>query len=89
MSPLNRAWARWTRIAHVIGNFQARLILTVYYFIVVPSLALSLKISGDPQPPTALSAVRALGDRAVHLHAVLMRFRVMSTLVNEPLPVHP
>lgn len=41
------AWARWKLIAHVIGNFQARLLLSVFYFVVVPPFALIVKLK-DP-----------------------------------------
>src|SRR2546427_7184266 len=43
-----RAWARWKAIAHVIGNFQGRVRLSVFYFIVVPRFALVVKLFKDP-----------------------------------------
>jgi hypothetical protein len=47
--PLLRAlWKRWTVIARAIGNFQARVILTLFYFVVVPPFALLLRVSRDP-----------------------------------------
>ena len=55
---LARAWARWKAIAHVIGNFQARVVLTVFYFVVVPPFALVLKMWKDPlglRPPAGPS----------------------------------
>ena len=42
-----RVWARWKVIAHIIGNFQARVLLSVFYFIVVPPFALIVKVK-DP-----------------------------------------
>ena len=45
---LRRTWERWKAIAHVIGNFQARLLLTVFYFVVVPPFALIVKALKDP-----------------------------------------
>jgi hypothetical protein len=42
------AWARWTVIARAIGNFQARVLLTLFYFVVVPPFALLLKATKDP-----------------------------------------
>ena len=52
---LARAWARWKAIAHAVGNFQARVLLTVFYFVVVPPFAVIVKIWKDPlglRPPT-------------------------------------
>jgi len=43
-----RAWERWKVIAHKIGNFQARLILVIFYFVVVPPFALIVKLFKDP-----------------------------------------
>jgi hypothetical protein len=45
---LARAWARWKVIAHVIGTFQARLLLSLFYVLVVPPFALILKRLKDP-----------------------------------------
>lgn len=43
-----RAWERWKVIAHKIGNFQARLILVIFYFVIVPPFALIVKLFKDP-----------------------------------------
>ena len=43
-----RAWTRWKVIAHVIGNFQARVLLSLFYFLVVPPFALVVKVRKDP-----------------------------------------
>jgi hypothetical protein len=32
---LKRMWHAWKRIAHKIGNFQARVLLTVFYAVLV------------------------------------------------------
>ena len=51
---LRRAWARWLVIAHIIGNVQARVLLTVFYFVIVPPFALIVKLAKDPlglRPP--------------------------------------
>lgn len=45
---LKLAWARWKVIAHIIGNFQARVLLTLFYFVVVPPFALIVKLFKDP-----------------------------------------
>ena len=48
LRPAARAWARWKAIAHVIGNFQARVLLSLFYFLVVPPFALIVKVWKDP-----------------------------------------
>ncbi len=45
---LAKAWARWKVIASLIGNFQARLILLIFYFMIVPPFALIVKLLKDP-----------------------------------------
>lgn len=51
-------WARWKVVAHVIGNFQARVLLTLFYFVIVPPFALIVKLAKDPlglRPPRGAS----------------------------------
>ena len=48
MTVLRALLKSWKSIAHKIGNFQARLILTVFYFIVVAPFALRVKVFSDP-----------------------------------------
>lgn len=38
-----QAWTRWEAIAHAIGNFQARLLLSIFYLVIVPVFALIVK----------------------------------------------
>jgi hypothetical protein len=48
------AWERWKVVAHVIGNVQARVLLTLFYFVIVPPFALIVKLARDPlglRPP--------------------------------------
>jgi len=33
---LKRAWQAWKELAHKIGNFQARVLLTIFYAILLP-----------------------------------------------------
>jgi hypothetical protein len=47
MSALRVAWRWWTRVAHRIGDFQARVILTVFYYLILGPFALILRRS-DP-----------------------------------------
>ncbi len=43
-----RAWDRWLKIAGVIGDFQARLVLSVFYFLIVLPFGLAVRLFGDP-----------------------------------------
>jgi hypothetical protein len=45
---LKRIWNWWKPIAEKIGNFQARIILSVFYFIFVTPIALGVKLFSDP-----------------------------------------
>jgi hypothetical protein len=47
MEILKKLWEGWKKIAHKIGNFQARVILLIFYFIVLAPFALIIKRS-DP-----------------------------------------
>lgn len=48
MTTLKRIWEAWKRIAHKIGNFQARLILTILYMILVLPFGLGVRLFADP-----------------------------------------
>ena len=45
---LKRAWEAWKSFAHKLGDFQARLILTVLYFVIVGPFSLLVRFGGDP-----------------------------------------
>jgi len=45
---LKRTWEAWKRIAHRIGNFQARLLLTILYAILVLPFGLVVRLLADP-----------------------------------------
>ncbi len=47
LSP-HRIWERWKGVARKIGDFQARALLTVFYFLVVGPFALGIRWFGDP-----------------------------------------
>ena len=47
-SQARRAWERWKVIAKKIGNFQSRVILTLFYLLIVPIFALIVKVFKDP-----------------------------------------
>ncbi len=66
---LKRLWEAWKRIAHKIGNFQARLILTILYAILVLPFGLGVRLFADPlrirKRPTEW--LKRAGDEAMNL----------------------
>ena len=57
------AWSAWKRVARKIGNFQARVLLTVLYSVVVLPFGLAARMFSDPlkikHSPTGWSDVPA------------------------------
>ncbi len=45
---LRRVWEAWKRIAHAIGNFQARVLLTLFYAILILPFGLVVRLFADP-----------------------------------------
>jgi hypothetical protein len=45
---LQELWKKWKALAVKIGNFQGRLILTLFYFIFVTPFGLVVRLSSDP-----------------------------------------
>jgi hypothetical protein len=43
-----KLWQRWKRIARKIGDFQARALMTIFYFLVVGPVAMALRWRSDP-----------------------------------------
>jgi len=48
MRVLEATWAMWKVIAHKIGNFQARVLLSLFYFGVLGPFAVGVKMLGNP-----------------------------------------
>ena len=48
MSPLRRLWRGWKRVGRTIGDFQARVLLTLFYFVVIAPFALVVCWATDP-----------------------------------------
>lgn len=47
MKMLKRAWQAWKELAHKIGNFQARVLLTFFYAILAP-FGVGTRFFSDP-----------------------------------------
>lgn len=45
---LKRVWEAWKRLAHKIANFQARVLLTVLYLILVLPFGIAVRLFTDP-----------------------------------------
>ena len=45
---VHRLWDRWKLIAHKIGVFQSRLLLNVFYFVIVLPFGIGVKLFSDP-----------------------------------------
>jgi hypothetical protein len=45
---LRRLWHGWKRVGKAIGDVQARVLLTVFYFVVVAPFAVGITLLGDP-----------------------------------------
>lgn len=41
-------WNRWLPLAHKIGTFQSRILLTLFYFFVVTPFGLVVRLAMDP-----------------------------------------
>lgn len=41
-------WKKWLGLAHVIGNFQAQVILTLFYFTFVLPFGVVMRLFADP-----------------------------------------
>jgi hypothetical protein len=45
---LSRLWARWKVIARKIGDVQSRLLLCVFYFVVLAPFGVAVRMLSDP-----------------------------------------
>lgn len=43
-----RLWAWWKRVGRKLGDFQARLILILFYFVILGPFAMGLRWGSDP-----------------------------------------
>lgn len=48
MSPLRRFWKRWKAFGHALGTFQARVLLTLFYGVLLVPFALAVRLFADP-----------------------------------------
>jgi hypothetical protein len=43
-----KLWERWKRIARKIGDFQARALMTIFYFLMLGPVAMVIRWRSDP-----------------------------------------
>jgi hypothetical protein len=48
LESLKKLWVAWKRIAHRIGDFQARVLLTLIYAVLVLPCGLAIRLFSDP-----------------------------------------
>jgi hypothetical protein len=48
MNLIKKLWEKWKAFGHKVGNFQARLILTIFYFVVISPFAAVVKFLSKP-----------------------------------------
>jgi hypothetical protein len=45
---VKRIWHRWTGFSKRMGSFQSRVMLSIFFFVIVSPAALLIKVLGDP-----------------------------------------
>lgn len=48
MKEIKQLWHRWLVVARKLGEFQSRVILTIFYFVFVTPFAFGIKLFFDP-----------------------------------------
>jgi uncharacterized membrane protein len=48
VATLKKLWTRWKAVAQVLADFQARLLLTLFYFIIVTPFGFFVRAFSDP-----------------------------------------
>jgi hypothetical protein len=48
MNILKKVWRKWKYIAGIIGTFQSRILLTIFYFVILLPAGIIFRIFKDP-----------------------------------------
>lgn len=48
MDLFKKGWNKWLKLAHKIGNFQAQVIFTIFYFTILFPVGISIRFFSDP-----------------------------------------
>ncbi len=62
-------WKWWKRAAKTIGDFQARILLSIFYFVILTPFALAVRWGSDPLALKA-GAPRGWHPRSEETHAL-------------------
>ncbi|MCB0209341.1 MAG: hypothetical protein KDJ52_08430 [Anaerolineae bacterium] len=73
---LKKLWEAWKKFGQIIGDFLARIVLTLFYFTVFIPFAIGVSLLSDPlqikTPPAEFWRPRTTGDKT--LEEVLRQF---------------
>lgn len=61
---LRSIWRRWLVLAHKIGTFQSRILLTLFYFVIFLPFGLAVRVLADPLHIKSQSAAAGWVQRA-------------------------
>jgi len=69
---MKKVWRGWLKVAHLLGTFQMMVVLTIIYWLIVPWVAVPMKLLSDPlrfrKPQTTAWRDRAPSvDARLHL----------------------
>ena len=48
LAPLLRLWEAWKSFARAMGGFQSRILLGLFYFLIVTPFGIGVRVFGDP-----------------------------------------
>jgi hypothetical protein len=74
---LRQLWERWKRIAHTIGVWQSRVLLTVFYYFILAPFGLGVRLLSDPLAITSRPGPhwrRKEPDAATHVDRARRQF---------------
>ena len=63
---LRKLWNRWLPLAHKIGNFQSRILLTLFYFTIVLPFGVVVTLFADPLHRKRKAAIGSWLPRETH-----------------------
>jgi hypothetical protein len=74
MQLLRTAWTKWKAFGHKVATFQSRVMLFVFYFLILGPFALVMRAFSDPLELRAGTA-RGWLERAAPIHEVAVQAR--------------
>jgi hypothetical protein len=74
---VRKLWERWKHVARKLGDFQARVLMTLFYFVILGPLAMVLRWRSDPLAIKA-TAPRGWCDREARVGGPMAHARRQS-----------